>query len=215
MAWAGMFLFAVLCVHAFVNSVAAVIAFEPERLLASFSEQQSTAIDSQMAQAATGTQAIGTLAISQNLSPGNTRYLENAATIQLIAAGRSASASGLVEAQQTYVDILHGRPIWPYTWINFLRARAQTGSFDTAFDESLSHTFTLVSLNDELYLKLLHLGLEYWFDISVAARDTITQSIEQRDVSKSPDIRKMLKDLSLSDFVCASLGAQAYERVCA
>jgi len=209
MAWAGIFLFIVLCVHSLFNSLAAVIAVEPEYFRASFAEEHTPKYISQI------TQAIGKLEMSQNLSPGNTRYLENTATIKLIEAGQSSSASALMDAYQSYIDILNSRPIWPYTWINFLRTRAQLGLFDNSFDKALSKTFTLVSVNDELYLKLLHLGLEYWFDISADARNTITQSIEKSDASRSAIIGKMLKELRLGDFVCASLTAQAYERVCA
>jgi len=209
MAWAGILLFIVLCVHSVFNSVAAVIAVEPEHFLTSFSQEHTSELNSQIAQ------AIGKLEVSQSLSPGNTRYLENTATMQLIEVAPISSASGLTSAQESYIDILNSRPIWPYTWINFLRSSAQSGSFEKVFDESLSHTFSLVDLNDELYFKLLHLGMEYWFDISADARNTITQSIEKSDASRSSVIGKMLKELRLSEFVCASLTAQAYERVCA
>lgn len=208
LAWSGLFLFGMLGVHALVNSISAVIAIAPERVMTSFTDESVGRDERQ--------QAIGLLSVSHKLSLGNPLYLESATTLKLIDAGwfGDANTGELAEVNDDYLGILKHRPIWPYTWINYLRASAQSGLFDKDFDQSFAHTLVLVGHNNELQLKLLQVGLEFWFDVSADARHTMSRAIERLDETNIAAMKKMLQRLGLTFFVCASLNAGAYERVC-
>ena len=209
--WLALILLGVLSLHSFLNSAVALFSLKSETLLTSLSAD--AVIENQQSIRS----AVETFELSEKLSLGNPRYLESATLLKMMDTRTPTDVQkGATHKtiENAYIEILGNRPIWPYTWINYMRSKTQSGSFDKNFDNALERSFALTQANEDLHMQVLSLGLEFWFDLSTASRSQLVHEFDRVSDARLVFLRRILEQNQITDFVCANLNKSRYEAIC-
>lgn len=127
--------------------------------------------------------ALGQLRTARALDPGNPGYMDDQGLLwEWAAAGGDTLASprdALEQARDAHREAIRLRPLWPYSWANLARVKAQLGEVDVELALALEKASRLGPWEPKVQRSIADAGMRVWDQLGPAPRRAVLENLQR------------------------------------